>query len=73
MQSASNAELQTIGRVHTWEQVGAAVEAARKAKFENLSLDLIYGLPQQTMEQWQANLTAAVDLAPEHLSRRKGA
>ena len=68
MQSASDAELQTIGRVHTWEQVGAAVEAARKAKFENLSLDLIYGLPRQTMEQWQANLTAAVDLAPEHLS-----
>ena len=68
MQSASDAELQAIGRVHTWEQVGAAVEAARKAKFENLSLDLIYGLPGQTMEQWQANLTAAVDLAPEHLS-----
>ena len=68
MQSSSDAELQAIGRVHTWEQVGAAVEAARKAKFENLSLDLIYGLPQQTMEQWQANLTAAVDLAPEHLS-----
>ena len=68
MQSSSDAELQAIGRVHTWEQVGAAVEAARKAKFENLSQDLIYGLPQQTMEQWQANLTAAVDLAPEHLS-----
>ena len=68
MQSSSDAELQAIGRVHTWEQVGAAVEAALKAKFENLSLDLIYGLPQQTMEQWQANLTAAVDLAPEHLS-----
>ena len=65
MQSASDAELQAIGRVHTWEQVGASVEAARKAKFENLSLDLIYGLPRQTMEQWQANLTAAVDLAPE--------
>ena len=68
MQSASDAELRAIGRVHTWEQVGAAVEAARTAKFENLSLDLIYGLPRQTMEQWQANLTAAVDLAPEHLS-----
>ena len=68
MQSASDQELQAIGRVHTWEQVGTAVEAARKAKFENLSLDLIYGLPQQTMEQWQSNLTAAVDLAPEHLS-----
>lgn len=68
MQSACDAELAEIGRVHTMEQVKAAVEAARKAKFENLSLDLIYGLPHQTPERWQANLTAAVDLAPEHLS-----
>ena len=68
MQSACDEELREIGRVHTMEQVRAAVEAARKAKINNLSLDLIYGLPGQTMERWQANLTAAVDLAPEHLS-----
>ena len=68
MQSACDEELRTIGRVHTMEQVRAAVEAARKAKLDNLSLDLIYGLPGQTLERWQANLTAAVDLAPEHLS-----
>ena len=68
MQSACDEELREIGRVHTMEQVRAAVEAARKAKIDNLSLDLIYGLPGQTMERWQANLTAAVDLAPEHLS-----
>ena len=46
----------------------AAVEAARKAKFQNLSLDLIYGLPHQTLEGWQKNLSAALDLTPEHLS-----
>lgn len=68
MQSASDAELQHIGRVHTMAQVTAAVEAARKARFENLSLDLIYGLPGQSAEQWQENLAAAVSLAPEHLS-----
>lgn len=68
MQSACDAELAEIGRVHTMDQVRAAVEAARKAKIENLSLDLIYGLPRQTLEQWQKNLAAAVDLAPEHLS-----
>ena len=68
MQSACDAELAEIGRVHTMAQVRAAVEAARKAKFENLSLDLIYGLPHQTMERWQENLAAAVSLAPEHLS-----
>ena len=48
--------------------LNAAVEAARKAKFQNLSLDLIYGLPHQTLEGWQKNLSAALDLTPEHLS-----
>ena len=68
MQSADAATLSAIGRIHTPEQVRLAVEAARKAKIENLSLDLIYGLPGQTAEGWQATLSAAVELAPEHLS-----
>ena len=67
MQSACDEELRTIGRVHTMEQVQQAVEAARKAKIQNLSLDLIYGLPHQTQERWMENL-AAVALNPEHLS-----
>lgn len=68
MQSACDEELREIGRVHTAAQTRAAVEAARKAGFENLSLDLIYGLPRQTMARWQENLAAAVALHPEHLS-----
>ncbi len=68
MQSADDDELRAIGRIHTAAQVKTAVEAARKAKLSNLSLDLIYGLPGQSMESWQKNLTAAVDLAPQHLS-----
>jgi len=68
MQSADDKELHAIGRIHTMEQVHAAVEAVRKAKLKNLSLDLIYGLPDQTMERWQENLAAAVALDPEHLS-----
>jgi len=68
MQSADDNELRAIGRIHTAAQVKTAVEASRKAKFSNLSLDLIYGLPGQSMETWQKNLTAAVDLAPQHLS-----
>lgn len=68
MQSACDEELRTIGRVHTMEQVRQAVEAARKAKIQNLSLDLIYGLPHQTQERWLENLAAAVALNPEHLS-----
>ena len=50
------------------EQVQQAVEAARRAKIKNVSLDLIYGLPHQTAEHWMENLAAAVALAPEHLS-----
>lgn len=68
MQSACDEELKEIGRVHTMEQVRQAVEAARKAKLTNLSLDLIYGLPHQTMERWQENLAAAVSLEPDHIS-----
>lgn len=68
MQSACDEELREIGRVHTFAQVRQAVETARKAKFDNLSLDLIYGLPRQTPERWQENLRAAVDLVPQHIS-----
>ena len=68
VQSTDDALLRRIGRIHTYEQVQQAVTAARKAKFTNLSLDLIYGLPGQTMEDWQRTLADAVALGPEHLS-----
>ena len=68
VQSTDDALLRRIGRIHTYEQVQQAVTAARKARFTNLSLDLIYGLPGQTMEDWQRTLADAVALGPEHLS-----
>lgn len=68
MQSACDEELRRIGRIHTAAQLTDAVAAARAAGFDNLSLDLIYGLPGQTMERWQKNLAAAAALQPEHLS-----
>lgn len=68
MQSACDEELARIGRVHTQAQTAAAVEAVRRAGIKNLSLDLIYGLPEQSLERWQENLSAAVALGPEHLS-----
>ena len=68
MQSACDEELRRIGRIHTAAQLTDAVAAARVAGFDNLSLDLIYGLPGQTMERWQKNLAAAAALQPEHLS-----
>ena len=68
MQSACDGELRELHRPHTFEQVKAAVAAARKAKVKNLSLDLIFGLPGQTKERWMANVEEALALQPEHLS-----
>ena len=68
MQSADDAELLAVGRIHTAADTVAAVEAARAAGFDNLSLDLIYGLPAQTPERWLGSLDAALALHPEHLS-----
>ncbi len=68
MQSACPEELADIGRPHTVDQTRQAVRDARSAGFQNLSLDLIYGLPGQTMERWRQNLEQAIALEPEHLS-----
>ena len=68
VQSADDGLLRAIGRVHTFAQVQEAVAAVRKAGFKNLSMDLIYGLPGQTMQQWEDTLAAVIALAPEHVS-----
>ena len=68
VQSSDDDILKAIGRIHTWEQVKTAVSAARTAGFDDLNLDLIYGLPGQTMEIWRKSLADAVSLAPEHIS-----
>ena len=68
VQATDDELLRTIGRIHTFSQVQEAVAAVRKAGFKNLSLDLIYGLPGQSMEQWEKALSDAVSLKPEHLS-----
>lgn len=61
-------ELQRMDRIHTPEEVLHSVEWARAAGFENLNLDLIFALPQQTLERWEASLEQALALQPEHLS-----
>ena len=63
-----NAEIRNRMKRGSSQNMQQAVEAARKAKLKNLSLDLIYGLPRQTQERWMENLSAAVALNPEHLS-----
>ncbi len=68
VQSSDDAVLRSIGRIHTWQQVVDAAAAVRRAKIPDLSLDLIYGLPDQTMEQWEKTLSDAISLHPQHLS-----
>jgi oxygen-independent coproporphyrinogen-3 oxidase len=68
MQSASERVLRTLDRPHTLGRVRKAVGWARQAGFENLSLDLIYGTPGETMEDWLVCLDEAIDLQVEHIS-----
>ncbi len=68
MQSASDDLLKIIGRRHNFAQVKKAVQSIRAEGFDNLSLDLIYGLPGQTKEDWADTLARAIELGPEHIS-----
>jgi len=60
--------LQTLGRIHTAAAAVATYRELRAAGFDNLNLDLMFGLPGQTMEQWRETLQRAIELQPEHLS-----
>jgi len=68
VQSLHDDELQLLDRVHDAARAIEAVEAAREAGFDNLNLDLIFGLIGQPLERWQQTLRRAVALRPEHLS-----
>jgi oxygen-independent coproporphyrinogen-3 oxidase len=68
MQSANPEELTLLGRIHDTPEVIQAVKWARQAGFNNLNLDLIFGLPFQTLEMWQRSLELALKMKPEHLS-----
>ncbi len=60
--------LKKIGRPHSYAQAVNAVARIRKAGFRNLSVDLMYGLPGQSLTAWQETLTHVLQLAPEHIS-----
>lgn len=68
IQCDDNEILKKLGRPHTFDQAVLAVQRIRKAGFRNLSLDLMYGLPGQTLEDWTATLQNVLTLAPEHIS-----
>ena len=60
--------LKKLGRPHTYAQAVSAVQRIRQAGFRNLSLDLMYGLPGQTLEAWEKTLEHVLALRPEHIS-----
>ncbi len=68
VQSFQDAELQRLGRPHSAADAVQTVCLARKAGFTNIGLDLMYGLPGQTLSTWQSTLAQALRLAPQHLS-----
>ena len=68
MQSANSSVLKVLDRTHNPENVSKSVENARKAGFENISLDLIYGTPGETLEQWESTVKTALSYGVDHLS-----
>ncbi len=68
IQSFDDAVLRRLGRRHDAATAIAAFDQARQAGFDNISLDLMFALPNQTLEHWNRTIDRALDLAPEHLS-----
>jgi len=68
VQSAHKKELEILDRLHGYEEAVRVVEFSRNSGFDNISLDFIYGLPNQYTKDWVESLKAAISLAPEHLS-----
>ncbi len=60
--------LRLLGRIHDWREVAASVETARRAGFDNINLDLMFGLPSQSVLDFRETLQAAIALSPTHLS-----
>ncbi len=68
IQSFNDKILTQIGRLHSAEDAIECVKQSRKADFDNISIDLIYGLPNQTMEIWKETLATALSLKVQHIS-----
>lgn len=68
LQSTHDRLLESIGRIHSYDQFLGAFDAARRAGFSNIGIDLIYGLPGQTVDAWHKTLRETALLEPEHIS-----
>jgi oxygen-independent coproporphyrinogen-3 oxidase len=67
-QSFAERHLATLGRIHGGDDAVAAVHAARATGFDNVSCDLIFAVPGQTLADWNSDLERIIELAPEHVS-----
>ena len=68
LQSTNNEELKALGRIHTYDQFLKTYELARNAGFENINIDLMSGLPYQTLDKFLESLQTVIRLKPEHIS-----
>ena len=68
IQSFNNQHLQTLGRIHTAEDAKQAITIAKAAGFDNFNLDLMFGLPQQTLQQALEDIDTAIAFQPSHIS-----
>ena len=68
VQSFSDDELKVLGRVHTAGEAARSAEMLLRAGVKNLSLDLMYGIPGQTIGTWKDSLSTAISLSPQHIS-----
>ncbi|OEH86135.1 hypothetical protein BHU72_11380 [Desulfuribacillus stibiiarsenatis] len=68
VQSMQQQELNLLGRIHTVEDVCDTVERLHSYQLDNWNIDLMYGIPGQTLESWKSTLEQAIDLAPQHIS-----
>jgi len=68
LQACQDKLLKSLGRIHTFEDFLSSVELARKYKFDNLNADIIFGIPDQTFEQWQETVARIISLDLDHVS-----
>lgn len=68
IQSFNETELSVLGRSHTVKEALASVNAVKQAGVKNLSIDLIYGIPGQTLENWSHTIERTLELIPQHIS-----
>lgn len=68
LQSTKNSILKEIGRIHTYEDFKSNYFLAREIGFDNINVDLMFGLPNQTLEDWKNSLEEIVEVKPDHIS-----